>query len=319
MTAKTQAPAKKARSAASARGGWQDRLSNAALSTAIALLRLLPVRPRLALTSWLVRRLLAPALGYHARVEANLDHVWPDTPPARKTAIAEAAIDNLARALVENYDPAEMLKRGAAYPVTGPGLAAFEAARAEGRPVILLTGHYGSPICARSALVARGHRVAGLLRPMANPYANARYIQNYRDVCEPVFEQGPAGLKALLKHVRGGGILAMAFDVFESAGPPLDFLGQPAPTSLAPAEIAVKTGALLLPYFGIRRADRYGFDTVIEEPIPHGDPRGMMQEATRRLEARIEADPGQWLWTHRRWKPRRQEKRRRQAEAQASR
>jgi KDO2-lipid IV(A) lauroyltransferase len=302
---KTKAPAP--------RGGWRDRASNAALSAAIAALRLLPVRARLGLGSWLVRRILAPALGYHARVEANLDHVWPGTAPARKRAIAEAAIDNLARALVENYDPAEMLRRGAAYPVSGPGLAAFEEARAAGRPVILLTGHYGSPICARSALVARGHAVAGLLRPMANPYANARYIQNYRDVSEPVFEQGPAGLKALLKHVRGGGILAMAFDVFESSGAALDFLGKPAPTSLAPAEIAVKTGALLIPYFGIRRADRYGFDAVIEAPIPHGEPRAMMQEATRRLEARIEADPGQWLWTHRRWKPKRQERRRRKA------
>lgn len=319
MTQRPKAKATKARPAAVLRGGWSDRLSNTVLSAAIGMLRLLPVRPRLALTSWLVRRLLAPALGYHARVKANLDHVWPGTPPGRKHAIADAAIDNLARALVENYDPAEMLRRGAAFPVSGPGLEAFEAARAEGRPVILLTGHYGSPICARSALVARGHTVAGLLRPMANPYANARYIQNYKDVCEPVFEQGPSGLKALLKHVRGGGILAMAFDVFESSGPALDFLGQPAPTSLAPAEIAVKTGALLLPYFGIRRADRYGFDTVIEAPIPHGDAQEMMQEATRRLEARIEADPGQWLWTHRRWKPRRQEKRRRRAEEQAGR
>lgn len=310
-------PRKAKRKPPAPRGGWRDRASNAALSAAIAVLRLLPVRLRLSLASWLVRRLLAPALGYHARVEANLDHVWPGTPPERKRAIADAAIDTLARALIENYDPAEVLQRGAASPVTGPGVEAFEKARAEGRPVILLTGHYGSPIGARAALVARGHAVAGLLRPMANPYANARYIQNYRDVSEPVFEQGPAGLKALLKHVRAGGILAMAFDVFESSGPALDFLGQPAPTSLAPAEIAVKTGALLLPYFGIRHADRYGFDTVIEAPIPHGDPQEMMQDATRRLEARIEADPGQWLWTHRRWKPRRQEKRRRKAAKQA--
>nr|WP_252979585.1 lysophospholipid acyltransferase family protein [Mameliella alba] len=170
-------------------------------------------------------------------------------------------------------------------------------------------------MCARCALVARGYEVGGLLRAMSNPYSNARYVQNYRDVAEPVFVQGPGGLKALLRHVRGGGVLAMVFDVFDGSGVPIDFLGQPAPTVTSPADIALKTGALLIPYFGIRRADRYGFDTILEEPIEHGDPVEMMRDATRRLEARIKDDPGQWMWTHRRWKPKRQMKRQRKRAA----
>jgi KDO2-lipid IV(A) lauroyltransferase len=296
-------------------GGWQDRLSDLALRGFIASVNLLPVRVRLNLVGWIVRRVIAPPLGWYERVDANIDHVWPGTPTQEKRRIAEAAIDNLGRALIENYDPAEMRARGAAFPVTGPGLAVLESARAEGRPVMLISGHFGSPICARSALVARGYVVGGFLRPLANPYSNARYIQNYRDVGEPVFEQGRRGTMDLLKHVRQGGIAAMAFDVFESSGPAIDFLGQPAPTALSPAEIALKTGALLIPYFGVRRADGYGFDAIVETPIPPGDPIDMMREATRRLEARIEADPGQWMWTHRRWKPKRQQKRQRKRAA----
>lgn len=298
-----------------AHGGWQDRLSDVALRGFVGALRLLPVRARLSLTGWAVRRVIAPPLGWYARAEANIDHVWPETPPAQKRRIAAAAIENLGRAVIENYDPEEMKARGAAYPVGGPGLRVLEAARDAGQPVLLISGHYGSPVCARSALVARGFTVAGILRPLSNPFSNARYIQNYRDVCEPVFEQGRRGTMGLLKHVREGGIAAMAFDVFESSGPAIDFLGKPAPTALSPAEIALKTNALLIPYFGIRRADRYGFDVIIEEPIPHGDATEMMREATRRLEARIEEDPGQWMWTHRRWKPARQARRQRKRAA----
>lgn len=297
------------------RGGWKDRLSDLALRGFVGALRLLPVRTRLTLVGWTVRRLIAPPLGWYARVVANIDHVWPGTPEAKKREIAEQAIDNLGRALIENYDPREMLRRGAAYPVTGPGLPVLEQAVAEGRPVMLISGHYGSPVCARCALIARGYQVGGLLRPLSNPYSNQRYVQNYKDVGEPMFEQGRRGTMALLKYIRDGGTAAMLFDVFESSGAAIDFLGQPAPTALSPAEIAVKTGALLIPYFGIRRPDRYGFDCILEEPIPPGEPIDMMREATRRLEARILQDPGQWMWTHRRWKPKRQMKRQRKRAA----
>jgi KDO2-lipid IV(A) lauroyltransferase len=281
----------------------------------VGTLNRLPPRRRLALAGWAARRVLGPALGYYDRVEANLNHVWPDLPATRRRAIAEQAIDNLGRALIENYDPAEMLARGAAYPVTGPGLPALEQARRDGRPVLLLSGHYGNPICARTALIARGYQVGGILRAMSNPWMNGRYIRNYREVGDPVFVQGRRGTMGLIRHLRAGGIAAMVFDVYDSAGEPIDFLGQPAPTLLSPAEMALKTGALLLPYFGIRRADRYGFDAVIEDPIAEGEPLDMMREATRRLEARIQDDPGQWMWTHRRWKPKRQARRQRKRAA----
>jgi KDO2-lipid IV(A) lauroyltransferase len=35
----------------------------------------------------------------------------------------------------------------------------------------------------------------------------------------------------------------------------------------------------------------------------------MTRALTERLEARILEDPGQWIWIHRRWKPKRQRKR----------
>lgn len=296
-------------------GGWRDRVADAALNGFIGMLSLIPRRSRLAVAGWLLRRVIGPALGWYGRVDANIQHVWPDTPPDERRAIASAAIDNLGCALIENYDPRGILARGKAATLSGPGLAAFEAARAEGRAVLLISGHYGSPIIPRAALIARGHQVAGILRAMSNPFSNARYVQNYRDVGEPVFVQSRRGTIGFVKHLRAGGIAMMVHDVFDSSGAPIDFLGQPAPTSLAPAEIALKTDALFLPYFGIRAANRYDIDIVLEAPIPHGTPLQMMQEATARLEARVIADPGQWMWTHRRWKPKRQAKRQRKRAA----
>jgi KDO2-lipid IV(A) lauroyltransferase len=164
-------------------------------------------------------------------------------------------------------------------------------------------------------MVARGYQIGGLIRPMSNPFFNVHYTQNMHDICEPVFEQGRRGTMGLIKHIRDGGMAVLLFDLYDSAGVPIDFLGKPAPTVTSVADIALKTGALVVPFFGIRHADRYGFDAIFEEPIAHGDPLDMMKEATRRLEARIIADPGQWMWLHRRWKPKRQEKRQRKRAA----
>ncbi|MGH1413025.1 MAG: lysophospholipid acyltransferase family protein [Pelagimonas sp.] len=287
-------------------GGWQDRLSDFAIRGLIWTALRFPIKTRLKLVGALVRRIVGPLVGWDKRISENLDHVWPDLPDEQRAAICDQVLRNLGRAFIENYDVPEMLARGAKNSVSGPGLAHIEKAQAEGRPVLLVSGHFGSAECARCALVARGYQVGGLIRPMSNPFFHEHYAKNMRDICEPVFEQGRRGTMGLIKHIKEGGMAVLLFDLFDSAGEPIDFLGQPAPTLTSTADIALRTNALMVPFFGIRHDDLYGFDAVFEEPIEHGDPLEMMRAATRRLEARIEENPGQWLWVHRRWKPKRQ-------------
>jgi KDO2-lipid IV(A) lauroyltransferase len=41
---------------------------------------------------------------------------------------------------------------------------------------------------------------------------------------------------------------------------------------------------------------------VLEAPVPHSDAVTMTQALNDSLTARVEADPGQWFWVHRRWR-----------------
>ena len=297
------------------RGGWQDRLSDKVLRGMISAALALPQKQRLRLMGWAVRRIVAPLAGYRKRSMDNLAHVWPDMPEADRRRIADAVSDNAGRTMIENYDVPGLLDRMANASVTGDGLPAMEQARAEGRPILFVTGHYGNFEAPRAALVARGWRIGGLYRPMANPFFNEHYAANMHALSDPVFEQGRRGTMGLLRHIREGGMGVLLFDVYSSDGVPIDFLGQPAPTLTSAADIALKTGALFVPFFGIRQPDGQSFEAVFEAPIPHGDPVEMMREATARLEARIKDDPAQWFWIHRRWKPRRQAKRQRKRAA----
>ncbi|MGX9354328.1 lysophospholipid acyltransferase family protein [Roseobacteraceae bacterium S113] len=275
----------------------------------------LPIRARLNTMSWVMRWILAGPTGYRSRARANLAYIWPDKPVSERNAIAEAALDNAARTIIENYDVAGLLDRMSNTEPEGPGLQAIQQARDAGQPVLLMTAHFGNFEAPRACLVARGARIGGLYRPMSNPFFNAHYEKNMSTLSDPTFAQGGKGTAKFIRHLKSGGMMVLLFDVYDSAGVPIDFLGQPAPTLTSAADIALRTGALMVPFFGIRESDGLTCRAIFEEPIPHGDPLDMTRALSERLEARIHAHPGQWFWVHRRWKPARQARRQRKAEA----
>ncbi|OZO45467.1 lauroyl acyltransferase, partial [Pseudomonas fluorescens] len=129
---------------------------------------------------WVVRRLLAPLVGYRDRALRNLGYIYPDMSEDRKRQIADAVADNAGRTMIENYDVAGLLKRTRDQEITGEGLAAIEAARAEGRPVLMVTAHFANFEVPRAALVNRGFQIGGLYRPLSNPYFNAHYAENMK-------------------------------------------------------------------------------------------------------------------------------------------
>jgi len=288
-------------------------LSDKVLRGVIWTLLRLPLKTRLAVMSWLFRHILAGPAGYRARALANLAHVWPEKSEEERQAITEAALDNAARTMIELFDLPSLRDRMAKVTPEGPGVDAIEAARAEGRAILFLTGHFGNFDAPRVCMVARGLEIGGLYRALSNPYFNAYYSKAISAVSGPAFEQGRRGTINLVRHLKGGGASLLLFDVYDSGGVAIPFLGQPAPTLTSAAEIALKTNALVVPYFGLRNPDGVSFRAIFEAPIPNTTPEEMTRALSARLEARIEDTPGQWIWIHRRWKPKRQLKRSKKA------
>jgi KDO2-lipid IV(A) lauroyltransferase len=181
-------------------------------------------------------------------------------------------------------------------------VAALEAAHREGRPVILVTGHFGNYDASRAALIARGYRVGALYMPMANPFFNAHYVRAISGIGTPLFPRGRAGLADMVRHLRSGGMLGMLVDQHMRHGEELTFFGRPALTALSAADLALKYGALLVPTYAVRKADGLSFDIIVEPPIPTGTPEAMTQALNDSLEALVRQHIDQWFWIHRRWK-----------------
>ena len=138
-------------------------LQNLFLRSLIGLALLLPYSARVRFFGALMRRVIAPVIGYRARALENLALIWPGMDLAKRQAIAAQVADNVGRTLIENYSNKDFMARMAKIVPAGPGMAALMAARATGQAAILVTGHFGNYEAARAALVAQGFAVGGAL------------------------------------------------------------------------------------------------------------------------------------------------------------
>lgn len=284
---------------AGTRAEWlQDR----ALRSLIGGMNRLPYATRIAAMGRIVAYGVAPLAGYRRRAMDHLAQSFPDMDKATRRNLAIRVCDNFGRTVTENYANRAFAAQLADTQATGDGLGPLAQARADGRPVIFITGHFGNFEAPRHVLTRDGLTVGGLYRPMANGFVDRHYRQTMTSWGGPVFAQGGRGTIGFARHIKRGGMGTLLFDVHVSRAPAIPFMGRPALTSLAAAEMALRFNALLIPYFGIRQPDGLSFDVVVESPIPHTDPLTMMIQATQRLEARIAAHPEQWFWVHRRWK-----------------
>ena len=203
---------------------------------------------------------------------------------------------------VEIVSGADFYAHAATSPVSGPGWEALQEARRTGRPAVLLTAHYGNAAAVGAALKARGFVIGTFFKPMPDPAVNRFYTAAVEAVTSPLFPSGREGVAGMIRHLRGGGMLSISFDLDRPNGVMLEFLGKPARTVLSMAEMALKYDALLVPVYGIRRDDGLHFDVFIDAPIPHGDPAAMTQAVNDSLGRMVTLHKDQWLWWHRRWK-----------------
>jgi len=286
----------------SKRNKFADFLSNMAARCIIGAALLLPYRWRIPLFGWVTSRVVAPFAGYERRVRDNLALVLPDLPESEVRALCRRAPDNAGRSLIEIYSGEPFKRRAAKSVIEGPGLAAMEEARAAGRPIILVTGHFGNYDAPRAALIARGFDIGALYRPMSNRFFNRHYERSIAKIGTPVFPRGREGLARMIRFLRNGGVLGFFIDNHVRDGTPVDFFGKPANTSLSAARMALKYDALILSVFGLRLENGLDFRIVINAPVPHTTPEEMTCRLTHELERIARRHMDQWLWIHRRWK-----------------
>jgi lauroyl/myristoyl acyltransferase len=260
---------------------------------------------------------LAGDLAYKARggargdVEDNMRHVMgPHAAPGALQRNAREAFRNVARYYVDlvqlpRMTRTELLEKRAR-------LVGFDRLKSHldaGHGVIVATAHYGNPEMAVQVGAVLGLNVLVLAEPLSPPSFAAHMERIRSGFGTRYVDVGYSAIAEALRHLRAGGCLAIAADRdIQAKGVAIPFFGQPTRMPLGAAELAQRTGAVLMPAYCKRVGD--GFEVVFEEPIEMvntGRPKDDALTNTRTLFARFEAwlraDPGQWMVLDRIWKP----------------
>lgn len=242
----------------------------------------------------------------------NLTRAFPgEYSPGEVEALARAVFENLGRTAVDVARSDRLLGERNADAVQIDGLDWMLEARRRGKGVLFITAHFGPwellPLI-HALHVGPIHVVA---RPLDNPRLDDLLTALRERGGNRVIRKRDA-VQAILQVLRRGETVGILIDqhITEREGVVVPFFGQPASTAFAPALIAMRSGAAVLPV-AIIREGRGRYRVLIADEVPvrrSGDFKADLAENTARFTAAIEAfvrkHPDQWFWVHRRWKTR---------------
>lgn len=260
-----------------------------------------------------VTRTIGPLLPAQTIALANLRAAFPEKDEAEIRAIAREAWDNLGRTGAEyahldtifDFDP----EGPETQRMQVKGIDQFLAIRDDGKPGLIFSAHLGNweipAICAQKF----GLEATAVFRPPNNPAA-ARLVQEVRrKTMGGLAASAPGAVFALQGVVERGGHLGQLVDQHFTRGVVVEFFGQPCLANPLLAKLARHHDC---PVHGTRVVRKPNGHFFVELTPPLDLPRdasgqievqGAMQAMTHVVEGWVRENPGQWLWMHRRWRP----------------
>jgi KDO2-lipid IV(A) lauroyltransferase len=242
----------------------------------------------------------------------NLELAFPEMSLDERRRLLRLCFENFGRmlAVFSKFSSADREKLAAI--IECEGLEQLEAAQAEGRGVILFTGHIGAWELSSFALSLFGHPLSFLVRRIDNPKIEAIVDRARTHLGNRTIDKRLAA-REMLQILRDNGILGILVDLntLDREAIFVEFFGRPAATTFLVAKLALRTGAPVLPVFAPWDKDRQRFLLKIDRPLTielTGDEQlnvqRLTQQYTRVVEDYARRYPDQWLWIHRRWKTR---------------
>jgi KDO2-lipid IV(A) lauroyltransferase len=242
------------------------------------------------------------------RARENLKLAYPQKSAAEIETIVLAMCDNLGRAIGEFPNLDRISIAGAEPRITVSGAELPAAVVAAKRPLIFFSGHLANWEMMAIGSFQCGFPGGTVYRPPNNPLVD-RWIADQRAKCgsKELIAKGSQGVKRMFTFLRRNLPVYMLVDQKTNEGIAVPFFGRLAMTTPAPAALALKLDAALVP-ISLRRTGgahfhmQYHSPLTLERTADHeADILALTTKINAEIERMVREEPSQWLWVHRRW------------------
>ena len=185
------------------------------------------------------------------------------------------------------------------------GKEILQKIKLEKTPVIFVSGHFSNFELMAMEIEKSGVNLSAIYRPLNNIFLNVlmeRIRKKY--ICKNQIKKGTSGVRELLRLYKKGYSIALMIDQRVSQGIKSKFFNEEAFTTTIPAQFIKKFNCKVVP-ISIERHNDINFNIKVEKPIEFSK-NSSTEKITRELNIWLEKiilkNPGEWIWSHDRWK-----------------
>ena len=173
------------------------------------------------------------------------------------------------------------------------------------KPVIFVSGHFANFELMAMEITKMNIKLASIYRPLNNKFLNP-FMEHIREkyVCNKQIKKGINGVREVIDYLKKDYSIALMIDQRVSEGEKINFFGKEALTTTLPAQLAKKYNLDIIPVY-IERVKNNNFLIEFQKPLSpknFGNKLEISKELNKVLEKMILKNPGQWIWSHNRWK-----------------
>jgi KDO2-lipid IV(A) lauroyltransferase len=238
----------------------------------------------------------------------NLADAFPDMPESERRRVIDECWRHFGREMMEFVRIQALSLDEIAARCPFAHVEVLDDARADGKGVILISGHWGGWEVAGLAIMSRVEHVLTVARPLDNELLERDLARLRARTGAQVVDRRNAA-RALMKGLADNKLIVMLPDqaVQPREGVLVPFIRRKAWTTDAPAKLALRRGSTIVFAFCIPDGLRHRLE--FEEPIrieqlseAERDPVALTARINEIIARRIAARPELWLWMHDRWK-----------------
>ena len=253
----------------------------------------------------LIGVLVGPAFRSRKKISSNIKKALPEIEEKKIDLIIKDMWTNYGRILADYVSIKNFRDTKLNNYLEVEGSEIFDEIKRNNEQVVFISGHFNNFELMAMEIEKSGIDVAAIYRPLNNIFLNTIMEKIRKEyICKYQIKKGMSGAREIIKLYKNGFSIAFMIDQRVREGIKLNFFGKPASTTTIPAQLVKKFGCKIVPIY-IERIDKFYYKIKISRPIDFDKNQSIENISlvlNKELEKMILKQPGQWIWSHDRWK-----------------